>query len=839
MPAAQASQTRTTASEFVLIADPALRVDSVTLESGRWTIGSSDKNRIVVVAPGIAAQHCLIVVRGEQLLLKSWSRRTRINGVPVSEAFLQAGDILNLGESCFQIRRSSAATAAGLSDSSRDSLAGRLESLVGVVEELDEELSGRQPDVDRLDETIARIQACVQTGETPEHVASLLHSGILDEEDAIATTGSEAETADADATGTTTDLRVQATQRNLDHILDGFEESVPATGALRLEQPSSMRAERQLQRQGSFASSPQSSAVVLEQQARVETGIDRASRLSEVIAGKRSRDEAIRQLDELIRVAVDESPSDVPLPPGHSSTGRAGRSPEFRFDATSGTDTVTEDESAWNTRAGSVEIDFRDESPAEDHENPSETESTEDSIEATIDFASKQLADFSKTACHLDFGDSATIPDTAETADEFETGSTELPVDSSLRSEDFFETVPEFAPGFDGSAGSLFETAEPPSASLETETRSDESRNGERDELESWSDVAHIEDTWREDDLSQKSAFPSAGSTSEDGADTGSGDENSATPEPVKENSPTTPEQRVQELRAQLAQLFEMSGTPPESPVTDENPSPDNASAESPCWDSTVPDSEPAGPFAELQEESHGETESSSTVETAELITSENADSAENSVGMDGNDPDSISAYMEQLLARNRRQTDTEPSGYEPAPARVSQPELMTPKAAGHSAAETGFSNVTGDEDSNDAELANRSWLTEGPKHRQDRDAVRASLATLREVANESARSAVVLAGRSQLRREILSLTAACLICLVFAVSAVLLKVNPLLPLGAVGLSLFFAVKLGLEMHRSAKILRQVKSPSSSASSGMDSAITPDEVIVQAADETE
>ena len=103
----------------------------------------------------------------------------------------------------------------------------------------------------------------------------------------------------------------------------------------------------------------------------------------------------------------------------------------------------------------------------------------------------------------------------------------------------------------------------------------------------------------------------------------------------------------------------------------------------------------------------------------------------------------------------------------------------------------------------------------------------------MREVANQSARSAVAQAGRTQLRREILTLTAASLICLVFAVAAALLKINPLLPLGAVGVSLFFAVKLGIEIQRGSVLLRQTKAESCNEKSGDKPAITPAEMIVE------
>ena len=144
MPAAQASQTRT---DFLLVADPALGLESdqIPLENGRWTIGAGNENRLVAKGPGIDEQHCLILVRSEQLLMKSWGQRTLVNGEESSEAFLNAGDVLTLGESDFQIRHNHQTE----SDDQAESIANRIETLSGIVEELDKELSGRQANVDR------------------------------------------------------------------------------------------------------------------------------------------------------------------------------------------------------------------------------------------------------------------------------------------------------------------------------------------------------------------------------------------------------------------------------------------------------------------------------------------------------------------------------------------------------------------------------------------------------------------------------------------------------------------------------------------------------------------
>jgi len=260
MPADQASQTRT---EFLLVADPALglETDPIPLENGRWTIGSGHENRIVAKGRGIDEQHCLILVRSGRLLMKSLGQRTLVNGEESREAFLNAGDVLTLGESDFQIRHDRPAE----SDDQAESIANRIETLSGIVEELDKELSGRKANVDRLDATIVRIQSSLEDRTGSESAVARLRSQVDSLQESV-TSVSESDTADTPAEASASDLRVETAQQNLDQILNEVEQSGQSCEATSCELQLSMRVEQQLRQLESVSASLENRAAVLEQQ---------------------------------------------------------------------------------------------------------------------------------------------------------------------------------------------------------------------------------------------------------------------------------------------------------------------------------------------------------------------------------------------------------------------------------------------------------------------------------------------------------------------------------------------------------------------------------------------
>jgi pSer/pThr/pTyr-binding forkhead associated (FHA) protein len=267
MPAAQATQTSTTAAELVLVSEPSLGVESIALSSGRWTVGSSDENRIVVREPGIADQHCLLLVTGEQILMKSWSGQTRVNGRPQQEAYVRAGDVLTFGDADFQIRRADSTQSDGEESQRTGSIVGQIETLAEIVEEPNREFAGRCTEVDRLDQMIARIQAGLEKSATSEDTITRLRSQIVELQQ-TATAEAEKENASRHQTDDSeNDLRIQAAQQNLDQIIHGLEEEELAFGDPGFERQLSLRVQHKLRQLESVSASLQGRAAVLEQQA--------------------------------------------------------------------------------------------------------------------------------------------------------------------------------------------------------------------------------------------------------------------------------------------------------------------------------------------------------------------------------------------------------------------------------------------------------------------------------------------------------------------------------------------------------------------------------------------
>lgn len=247
-----------------------------------------------------------------------------------------------------------------------------------------------------------------------------------------------------------------------------------------------------------------------------------------------------------------------------------------------------------------------------------------------------------------------------------------------------------------------------------------------------------------------------------------------------------------QELRSRLALMFEipdLGGSKTES---------SNEAASG--WDSNL------AAASEASSDQQIET-SETTSQPTELPTHESAattDDAkanpaeETAVKSDGSqwdaaDADSLGDYMQQLLARNRRQ-----SGIEEKPAEKAQPEPVSRPAFPSAMPET--LEDAGDEEQQDE--TDKRCLEDGPRHKQDRVAVRADMQALREVANTSARSAVKTASRKQLKVQIATKTAASLMALGFGSTGLILNVSTVISSCVVGLGFVFAAELAWTIKR-------------------------------------
>ena len=156
----------------------------------------------------------------------------------------------------------------------------------------------------------------------------------------------------------------------------------------------------------------------------------------------------------------------------------------------------------------------------------------------------------------------------------------------------------------------------------------------------------------------------------------------------------------------------------------------------------------------------------------------------------------SISVYMERLLARNRQVTSARTSNSEP---RGSEKK---PHASG--GLSIGASNEAATTKTGNAASVSKpeTWFADTPRHRQNRDKVRADVQVLRQVANQSARSAVASASRRDVRKQVIVKTAASTLALGSGVAALLLDVSMLFGLVVLGIGLVFAVDLTLTIFR-------------------------------------
>ncbi len=69
----------------------------IELAEGKTTIGSSPRCNLRLDRPGIEPLHCLLMDGPTGLRVRRWAADTRLNGEPVEEASLEAGDCLALG----------------------------------------------------------------------------------------------------------------------------------------------------------------------------------------------------------------------------------------------------------------------------------------------------------------------------------------------------------------------------------------------------------------------------------------------------------------------------------------------------------------------------------------------------------------------------------------------------------------------------------------------------------------------------------------------------------------------------------------------------------------------
>ncbi|MDA1165550.1 MAG: hypothetical protein O3B13_20830 [Planctomycetota bacterium] len=174
----------------------------------------------------------------------------------------------------------------------------------------------------------------------------------------------------------------------------------------------------------------------------------------------------------------------------------------------------------------------------------------------------------------------------------------------------------------------------------------------------------------------------------------------------------------------------------------------------------------------------------------------------------DHEEEESISAYMERLLARTRQaargkdhQKEDVSSEHETAECT----ELAVTEAPSKIIEKHTISGNDNDK------AAAEAWHEENPRHRQNKDQVRADVQILRQIANQSARSAVAVASRRVVRTQVIVKTIASILAIGTGVASLLLDVSLVFGLFVIGIGLIFSVDLGMTIFRNWKQLYELR----------------------------
>jgi len=834
MPAAQGTHT---ASNYVLVAEPLLGLETVRLRNGQWTIGAAVTNRVVIAAPGIADEHCLILSQDGHLQLTPHNGQTRVNGILTSGVTLHAGDVLTLGEADFQIRlepvHQEPATTGDGDTPHGTSSSDRIEALTHLTDELEREFTGRQSRSQQLETALEQIQ-----------------------------TGLETESKTQDSESGTEGSEIPRPQNTLDQIAQHPGQEQPAFSPSGVEQQLSIQIEQQLRHLESYSRSLQSRAELLEQQA-IELDMQR-SRLDSLETRARQNSDIPENISSPsgIREASASPVSDAGPILSQSESWLQQQTPQHA-------DSLETDLSFTGDDAASMEVNLnsyldnqrRKLRALMEEFQPCEADETESDFSNQVEhyqsFADETDHLKNREAVMAAHNHSSSMIGTEHPGDRnlqqpnisSDSGHSHggggfqpsKPSESVRTGDGITLTDSEFnaisAAHVSGSetsndSGTAHDPAHAEHFSADADQQATE-RSDDRqpvtssaraafdfstEQLTAVADADHIENDADPVEIESQTAATGLSPQHPDNNTVGDNSEQAASPSHPEDvtpsdNGPQAPETNTHELRNQLAQMFDIQD--PETPAAETQQISDELDQPGVNADSEEQPSDFQNQF-ELPHDAEQNSQASTSAADApaEATTewdTENADEIYSETELTNRE--AIREYMDALLARNRRQLAGDEED-EPAPDESSSPPAAPDNVSGEQASQ----DSVGTEIQNDEEQNNRAWLTEGPKHSQDRVALRASMATLREVANETARSAVAQASQTQLRQEILTLAAASLICLGFAVAATLLMNNPLMPLGSVGLGLYFAVRMGLLMRCSWGISRHVRKTSDKSS---------------------
>lgn len=888
--------------------------DSVLLSPGKWTIGSAASNQIVLKEAGVAARQFLIVVTEHRAIIKDWSGTALRNGNLFDHAVLEDGDRVQVAdvELCFRGAQSldlisQLPCVADNCESGESVESDRLDEMISGIEA--SLASDRAEETDRASADDSQTVTSIfgQNAETPEHETPIddelreleeLRAAVrrereelmarremlaresrklqaqLDEVSLSVHAASESELS-AEARDEDSTLSAESVPADVSDVVDHPSDQAVADAELDEMTPhclddaagadeTKVSAERQklrhfLEEFDSVAEQDDEFEVeeAAEDEDVVVVGATQLLSSNGVSNAMRSRDDAVKRLDELIFAAnqSSESVDDFAADADRSETAGLQNSETYHGPS------VQHD--ADHTASGNQFVDGLEEADDESPDEQDETAGDEGGIEASVESLSSLLNE-------VQWQD---VEQTVENDSVHDVDVSKAEEDASAEDQGWEETVEPDLAADDGTegemtwqSGRLFSEAEEVSAELSDsadgvseviDQEYDASPNdsygtdavGEELESAALSDSAELESpefetsaehspSWFESEFMTEDADPAEAELSDDRSEgpVTSAEANS-TSSVDADSMASAEDSSAVDLRQKLAEMFDL----PDLPNRAESPTLELATGvERHAEDRQFAQQELASGINEVNSEAHSEGMQSSLPEpgadelspsaadtvqdfesetldqfpSSTLDVEEDADESTSEMTLnfepethDSNDDDeSINAYMERLLARNRQATGASSSGYS-----VTRPENEPASVTRRESDATTSAAVENQSGEGVSASKPEAWFDATPRHRQNRDKVRAEVQVLRQIANQSARSAVATASRRDIRKQVVVKTTASVLALVSGVAALLLDVSMLFGLVVIGIGLLFSADLTLTVLRNWRQTRNLR----------------------------
>lgn len=141
----------------------------IRIHAPKCLIGSSSDCQLRLIAADVQPKHCVIYRGPSGMIVKSWTRDTRVNGDTISEAWLRVGDRLSLGSLSFEVLADQLAESAAATPSLptqpqshrklRKRSHRRIRNLLNVVRKQKDSFSDLQTKFDQTQQLVDSLMA--------------------------------------------------------------------------------------------------------------------------------------------------------------------------------------------------------------------------------------------------------------------------------------------------------------------------------------------------------------------------------------------------------------------------------------------------------------------------------------------------------------------------------------------------------------------------------------------------------------------------------------------------------------------------------------------------------